>query len=159
MAGGKTIYCCDTSSLIHAWHRAYPPKRFPGLWKQLEQLIEEGRLIASIEVLNELKKKEDGLADWAALHKGMFQEIDDDVQGHVISIMAGFPKLVDTGKGKSGADPFVIAQALAGRPPHTVVTQEAGGTADKPRIPFVCRESGLTVIDILALIDQEDWSF
>jgi hypothetical protein len=122
-------------------------------------LISAGRLIASVEVLNELKRKEDELAQWASAHKDMFLEIDDDVQEQVISIMAGFPKLVDTGKGKSGADPFVIAQALAGQPPHTVVTQEAGGSLDKPKIPYVCRERGLRVIDILTLIDQEDWSF
>lgn len=154
-----TIYCIDTSSLIHAWRRAYPPKRFPGLWRQLEVLIDQGRLVASIEVLNELKKKDDEIADWANGYKGMFIDIDEDTQGHLVNVMSNFPKLVDTGKGKSGGDPFVIALAMSGNPPLTVVTQEQGGSADKPRIPFVCQQVGLQVIDLLAMIEAEDWSF
>ena len=74
-------------------------------------------------------------------------------------IMQKYPKLVDTGKGKSGGDPFVIAQALAGNPRLVVVTQEAGGTANKPRIPYVCDREGVQHIDLLTLFEKEDWSF
>ena len=154
-----TIYSIDTSSLIHAWRRAYPPKRFPGLWAQLEALIAEGRLRASTEVLNELAKKDDDICEWAKSHKDMFVELDEDTQAHLVDVMSNFPKLVDTGKGKSGGDPFVIALAMSGDPPFTVVTQEQGGSADKPRIPYVCQQIGIPIIDLLSLIDAEDWSF
>ena len=152
-AAGPPIYCIDTSSLVHAWRRAYPPKRFSGLWNAFDQLIDDGRLVATIEVYHELKKKDDEIFEWAKVRKeSMFLEIDDDVQGEVVRIMQTYPKLVDTGKGKSGGDPFVIAQALAGNPRLVVVTQEA-------RIPFVCDREGVRHIDLLTLIEEEDWSF
>lgn len=156
----KPAYSIDTSSLVHSWRRAYPPKRFPGLWARVDDLIAEGRIVASIEVYNELEKKDDEIFAWAKERKdALFREIDDDVQGAVVHVMATYPKLVDTGKGKSGGDPFVIAQALAGDPTLTVVSQEKGGTADKPRIPFVCQAEGIRCIDFLELIEVEDWSF
>ncbi|OAH37553.1 hypothetical protein AX777_25735 [Sphingobium yanoikuyae] len=160
VAAEQPVYCIDTSSLVHAWRRAYPPKRFSGLWNAFDQLIGDGRLVATIEVFHELKKKDDEIFEWAKDRKEtMFLEIDDDVQGEVVRIMQTYPKLVDTGKGKSGGDPFVIAQALAGNPRLVVVTQEAGGTADKPRIPFVCDREGVRHIDLLTLIEDEDWTF
>lgn len=160
VAAEPPTYCIDTSSLVHAWRRAYPPKRFSGLWIAFDQLIDDGRLVATIEVYYELKKKDDEIFEWAKDRKEtMFLEIDDGVQGEVVRIMQTYPKLVDTGKGKSGGDPFVIAQALAGSPRLVVVTQEAGGTADKPRIPFVCDREGVRHIDLLTLIEEEDWTF
>lgn len=154
------IYSIDTSALLHGWHRAYPPKRFPALWTKLDDLIEEGRLLATIEVLNELEKKADDAFLWARARKAtLFREIDDDVQDAVVGLMQTYPKLVDTAKGKSGGDPFVIAQALSAKPRHTVVTQEAGGSAKQPNIPWVCQEIGVLSINLLAMIDQEDWVF
>jgi hypothetical protein len=43
----KKIYCVDTSALIAAWYERYKPNRFPKLWGQLGQLINDGRLISS----------------------------------------------------------------------------------------------------------------
>lgn len=160
MAVVKVTYCIDTSSILHAWFRAYPPKRFGSLWFALDRLIAEGRLVASIEVYHELKKKDDDVFAWAKDRKeAMFREIDDDVQNEVVRIMQLYPKLVDTGKGKSGGDPFVIAQALASQPRLVVITQESGGSADKPKIPFVCDQEGIRHINLLDLIEEEDWSF
>lgn len=154
------VYSIDTSSLVHAWRRAYPPKRFPGLWARIDILIGEGRLVASIEVFNELEKKDDEILAWAKERKAeLFRDIDDGVQAAVVYVMANYPKLVDTGKGKSGCDPFVIAQALSGDPTLTVITQEQGGTADKPKIPSVCAAEGIPCVDLLALIEAEDWTF
>lgn len=82
MAGAGPIYCFDTSSLLHAWRRAYPPKRFPGLWAAFDSLIAEGRMVASIEVFNGLVKKDDDACAWAKERKeALFRDIDDDVQG------------------------------------------------------------------------------
>lgn len=160
MAGQRATYSIDTSSLLHAWFRAYPPKRFGSLWSALDRLIDEGRLLASIEVFHELRKKDDDVFAWAKDRKqAFFREIDDKVQGEVVRIMQAYPKLVDTGKGKSGGDPFVIAQALASTPRLIVITQEFGGSADKPKIPFVCDQEGVRYINLLTLIEEEDWSF
>lgn len=154
------LYSFDTSSLIHAWRRAYPPHRFAPVWNAFDALIDDGRMLASIEVFHELKKKDDDVYAWAKDRKeALFREIDDDVQSEVVRLMATYPRLVDTKTGKSGGDPFVLAQALAGAPPLTIVSEEAGGSEKSPKIPYVCQQEGLRVINLLTLIEEEDWTF
>lgn len=117
-------------------------------------------MLASIEVFHELKKKDDDVYAWAKDRKeALFREIDDDVQSEVVRLMATYPRLVDTKTGKSGGDPFVLAQALASDPPLTIVSEEAGGSQKSPKIPYVCQQEGLRVINLLTLIDEEDWTF
>lgn len=160
MAVKAPIYCFDTSSLVHAWRRAYPPKRFGGLWAAFDRLIDDGRMIASVEVFNELKKKDDDVFEWAKNRKElMFLEIGDEIQVRIGRIMAVYPRLVDTKTGKSGGDPFVIAQAMIQEPFHTIVTEEQGGSFKSPKIPYVCIKEGVRHINLLTLIDEEDWSF
>ena len=67
------IYSVDSSALIHGWRRVYRPKNFGFVWEQIDVLIREGRLRASIEVYNELEKKDDELFKWCKERKeGMF---------------------------------------------------------------------------------------
>ncbi|WP_093535946.1 DUF4411 family protein [Stenotrophomonas rhizophila] len=149
------VYSIDSSSLIHAWHRAYRPKNFPSFWVNLDDLIAEGRLKASIEVFEELKKKDDDVYAWAKERKELlFVDIDDPVQDAVIYLMEKHERLVDTAKGKSGGDPFVIALALASRPQMVVVTEEDAG---KIRIPDVCRAEDLECVRLADFIEREDW--
>jgi hypothetical protein len=54
-------YSIDTSAILDAWTRYYPPDVMPGLWKQLEELVDNGQLLATEEVLYELEKKEDNV--------------------------------------------------------------------------------------------------
>jgi hypothetical protein len=61
----KKTYCIDTSALIAAWYERYKPNRFPKLWEQLDQLIQEGRLVSSTLVLRECsKQRSEELHDW-----------------------------------------------------------------------------------------------
>lgn len=152
---GPPVYSIDSSALIHAWNRAYRPKNFPTFWRLLDELIEEGRLKASIEVLGELKKKDDDVYAWAKARKEvLFVEIDAATQDAVIDLMDRYPRLVDTVKGKSGGDPFVIALALVSSPRMIVVTQEDFG---KVRIPDVCVGELIVPIKIADLIEAENW--
>ena len=130
--GIDTKYSIDTSALLHGWVRAYPPSVFPALWECLAELIENGRLLASKEVLNELKRKDDDVFKWCSDREKMFVEIDDEIQDHMAYLMGNYEKLVDTSKGKSGADPFVIALAITHNPTLTVVSEEKGGSAKNP---------------------------
>lgn len=153
----EPIYSIDSSALIHAWNRAYRPKNFRSFWRHLDDLIDEGRLKASIEVFEELKKKDDEVHAWAKERKErLFVEIDAEVQDAVIDLMERYPRLVDTVRDKSGGDPFVIALALVAQPKMIVVTQEDDG---KVRIPDVCYGERLTPIKIADLIEMENWSF
>jgi len=86
----------------------------------------------------------------------MFVEIDDYTQNHVALIMAKYPRLVDTVKGRSGADPFVIALAATMNPSMVVVTEESPG---KTRIPDVCAAERIECCGLADMIEREDWKF
>jgi Domain of unknown function (DUF4411) len=152
-----TTYSADSSALIHGWRRIYRPKNFGLVWERFGTLIEEGRLRASIEVYNDLEKKDDELFKWCKQHKErLVVEIDDNIQQHVARIMAAYPRLVDTVKGRSGSDPFVIALAASTNPTMTVVTEEFAG---RVRIPDVCNAENITYCGLADLIEREDWKF
>lgn len=48
-------YSIDTSSILDGWRRYYPPDVFQQLWTRLDDLIAEGSLRATEEVLVELE--------------------------------------------------------------------------------------------------------
>jgi hypothetical protein len=153
----KKFYSIDSSALIHGWRRAYRPKNFGFVWERLDLLIHEGRLKASVEVFTELEKKDDELFDWCKERRNfLVVEIDNACQMEVIRIMKAYPRLVDTVKGRSGGDPFVIALAATGRPPMTVVTEEYPG---KQKIPDVCISEKIPYFKLADMIEQEDWQF
>lgn len=157
MTNSQLTYTADASSLIHAWNRAYPPDNFPGVWERIDELFIEGRVLLSVEVVKELEKKDDGLANWCHDRDEAIIEIDDDQQAAMAEIMGKFPKLVDTSKGRSGADSFVIALARTHNVGLTVVTEEQGGNITKPKIPFVCDHYDISHTNLLGLIKNEGW--
>lgn len=160
MAENGPHYSIDTSALIHGWRRAYPPDIFPQVWDRLDGLIENRVIVASIEVYQDLQKKDDELAAWCAERKDTFVvEIDEAIQTHVAEIMANYPRLVDTRKGLSTADPFVLALAKCHNPACTVVTQEIGGSPAKPKLYSVCHDEGIRSINLLELIQEQGWVF
>lgn len=151
------IYSIDSSSLIHGWRRVYRPRNFSVVWERMDVLMDEGRLRCSVEVLHELQKKDDELHGWCNERKEKFcAEIDDACQTEVARLMAAHERLVDTVKGRSGADPFVIGLARTIKPTMVVVTEENPG---KVRIPDVCDAEGIRWIRLADLIEEEDWEF
>jgi hypothetical protein len=148
-------YCIDTSALIAAWYERYKPNRFPKLWEQLDQLIQEGRLVSSTLVLRECsKQRSEELHDWLQPRSAMFHTPDETVQGQVDHIVNTYTGLVSAGKEKFQADPFVIAQAKVGS--YTVITEETGPTS-LAKIPGVCNAMKVECINLMQLIDEEDW--
>ena len=120
-------------------------------------LIGQGRLRSSIEVYNELEKKDDELFKWCKDRKEtLFVELDEETQRLVTQIMANYPRLVDTVKGRSGADPFVIALAVTTKPSMVVVTEESPG---RMRIPDVCTAESIEYCGLADMIEREDWKF
>ncbi|MCH7987901.1 MAG: DUF4411 family protein [Planctomycetes bacterium] len=70
-------YSIDTSALVHAYQRSYPPDILPDLWEtKFDELIEAGQLFAAFDVLEELERKHDDLFAWAKERPAMFVEID-----------------------------------------------------------------------------------
>lgn len=151
-------YCIDTSSIIHAWIEAYPPDNFPRLWDRINEFINKGKLISSDEVLRELKTKHDSAYQWAKGHPDLFVPIDQAIQPVVAEIMLTYPRLVDTRKGRLSADPFVIAIAKLNK--CTLVTNETlTNSLKRPNIPDVCGVMNVQCINILQLIQAEQWVF
>lgn len=155
-SNGSGKYSIDTSALLNAWRRSYPPDVFPSLWRKIDELIENGALIASEEVLVELERKDDEVYRWAQERASMFVPIDGHVQQLVRNILQSYRRLVDTRRNRSGADPFVIA--LAQIEGCTVVTNELpSSNLSKPRIPDVCAALAIRCISFLDLVREQGW--
>lgn len=151
-------YSIDTSALLDAWRRQYPPDVMPALWDGLDRLVQSGDLRATEEVLHELERKDDDVFEWGKRRSGLFVEIDDPIQPVVQAILRDHKKLLDTRKSRSGADAFVIALAQLNN--AAVVTSErATGSVNRPNIPDVCTALGLRCISMLGLIREQGWVF
>jgi predicted nucleic acid-binding protein len=153
-----TVYCFDTSALLDAWSRHYPPDVFPQLWRALEESIAAGEVIAAEEVRVEISKKDDALLRWAKKQPGLFVDLDPEQQQRVGEILAAFPRLVDTRRGRSGADPFVIALARV-RGAIVVTGENDDGTSEKPKIPTVCRHFDVRAVKPLDFLRAKRWVF
>jgi hypothetical protein len=150
-------FCVDSSGWLDGWRRNYPPDVFPTLWQRVEQLVDAGEIIASEEVYVELAKKDDDLHDWIQARKSMLIPPDEHIQQRVAEILTKYPRLVDTLKGRSQADPFVIGTALERS--AVVVTGELLGSPAKPRIPYVCRAENVRCITFLEMIRELKLTF
>lgn len=152
------IYCIDTSAWLDGWTRDYPPDVFPSLWEKLAELVADGVLKCSDEVYVELKKKDDGLYDWLKARKEVLVAIDEEIQGKVSILLEAYPRLVDTHRNRSQADPFVIATAeVLGA---VVVTGEKPrGKLDTPKIPDVCDARKIRCITFLEMLRELGWKF
>jgi hypothetical protein len=150
-------YSLDTSGFLDAWLRHYPIDVFPTIWERLDGATRNGVLFASDEVLRELERKDDDAHAWIKARPHMIVPFDIQVEAEVIHLMARFPRLVDTKKGRSGGDPFVIAVAIVKG--LTVITGEnATGKLDSPRIPDVCKDLGISCIRILDFFREQRWN-
>lgn len=157
------VYCIDTSSLLEAWRRSYPPDVLPSLWVKIEELIDNDDLISSEEVLTELSIGGDDLHNWAKNQSKLSIPIDVDIQNVVSSIMAHpiHKKVVDIRNPSSvDADPFVIATAKVKG--CQLITQEKFQPdlkAKKIGIPNVCIDLGIKHVTFLEFWRQQNWKF
>ena len=150
------IYCIDTSSLIHAWKEAYPPKHFPPVWECLDGLIGSGNLISSEEVFEELKKRDDALLEWAKVRKQIFLPLDEEIQSVGIEILKTYKRLTDTRAGKYAADPWVIATAKV-KDCKVITNEHPTGSYPKVKIPDVCNRMSIVCVNFLELIQEQGW--
>jgi hypothetical protein len=150
-------YSLDTSGFLDAWLRHYPIDVFPSIWDRIDGAARNGVLIASDEVLRELEKKDDDAHLWMKIRPHMIVPFDTQIEAEVIGLMTRFPRLVDTKKGRSGGDPFVIAVAMVRS--LTVITGEnATGNLAVPRIPDVCKDLGIPCIRMLDFFREQHWN-
>jgi Domain of unknown function (DUF4411) len=150
-------YSLDTSGFLDAWLRYYPIDVFPSIWERLDGATKGGILFASDEVLRELEKKDDEAHKWMKARAQMIVPLDGEIEAEVIDLMSRFPRLVDTKKGRSGGDPFVIAVARV-RGLSVITGESATGKLDAPRIPDVCKDLGIPCIRMLDFFREQRWN-
>lgn len=138
---------------MDGWVRHYPPDVFPTLWIKLDEVINAGEIVATEEVYVELTKKSDELHAWIKDRKHVLVPLSEDIQELATNVLAEYPRLVDTLRNRSMADPFVIATAM--ELDAIVVTGEIlTGKMDKPRIPDVCEAKGIRWMNFLQMIRE-----
>lgn len=152
------IYCVDTSAWLDGWARDYPPDVFPSLWTKLAECVTSGIVRCSEEVYVELARKDDDLHRWLKERKEVVVPIDERIQRIVSELLASHPRLVDTHRNRSQADPFVIATAEC-LTDAIVVTGEKRGKIDSPKIPDVCEARKIRCITFLEMLRELDWKF
>ena len=96
--------------------------------------------------------------EWCKAQDALFVDVDQEIQAQVSEILIEHPHLVDVGKGRSGADPFVMALAELHHCAVVTAEKETNSLA-KPRIPDVCKARGIPCGNLLYLIKQEKWTF
>jgi hypothetical protein len=153
----RRVYCIDTSALVAAWQERYPPENFPRLWTRFEELIDDGRLVAPIEVRREIARRSDELHNWLKARPRMFRELEENIQIAAADVLRAHPRLVGEKKLRTSADPFVIA--LARVDALQIVTEEKfTNSMNRPNIPDVCLALDMPqCFDLLKLIKTEGW--
>ena len=74
-------YVIDACALIDAAKNYNMSKKtFSNIWETLEKLVEDGRLISSMEILDELK--DDDIEKWEKQHKEAFLPLSRLVKDH-----------------------------------------------------------------------------
>lgn len=149
-------YCIDTSSFIESWQRRYPPDIFPSFWYKLSSVIGEQIIVAQELVIEEIGSQDDELNEWIKEQEKLCVPFDEDVQAIASHIISEYPRIVGAHQ-KYGADPFVIA--LAKQHNLVVITEERGGSASKPKIPFICQDIDVPCMTMLDFIREMKWSF
>jgi hypothetical protein len=151
----------DTSSFRVLRH--YYPNRFPSVWGELEQLVTNGDLLSTREVLNELERFDDPgpLLAWARDHRDIFAIPTSDETQFVARIfhVQHFQTLIAQKSiltGRPVADPFVVAAAAVKG--GIVVTQERF-KENAAKIPNVCQHFGVPCIDLEEFMTSQSWNF
>lgn len=154
----EPTYCLDSNVLIQAWQKYYSPKYCPSYWEVLNELGEEDIIFIPSMVYDEIVRTDDELSEWLKSSKIKSKPITADVTEILKSIYAADPNhkhLVDSKKGRSLADPWVIAHAI--KEGSIVVTKEEKVTAlnsTKIKIPNVCDNLGVTWINDYKMVEN-----
>jgi predicted nucleic acid-binding protein len=147
------LYMVDTCSFTEL-RRTYPRPHLDAVWRLVERVADDGRLLSVEEVFNELQAQDDEVAQWAMARRSLFLPLTEDIQQKAREILISHRTLVNIRRKKSGADPFLIAAAIVHN--AIVVTQEKkSGGPPAVKIPDVCEAYGVRCIPLLTLLQQE----
>lgn len=157
-------YLLDADTLIRAKNEYYAFDLCPGFWDWLDRQNAARNLFSVRAVKDELERGDDQLAEWAKERgTGFFLPVDERVSG-AMSAVSGWVQAGDFREDAkrqflAGADPWLVAHALAHG--HTVVTLEVHveGERKAVKIPTVCRALNVSCIPTLKMLRTEHVRF
>lgn len=151
-------YCIDANVLIQAWQKYYNPNICPDYWNILNELGRSNLIFIPKLVYDEIVRTEDDLSAWLKTSSIPVRKTSENVAKCLKLIFANNEQhkfLVDNTKGRSLADPWVIAHAMDEN--AIVVTKEEKVTAlnsTKIKIPNVCENMGIETINDFELLKR-----
>lgn len=153
-------YLLDTNTLIQAKNEYYAFDLCPGFWDWLDEKNGAGTIFSVQAVKEELARGDDQLAQWAADRDTEFFLPGDERTSGAMAAVSGWVQAGDFRDDAkraflAGADPWLIAHALAHS--HTVVTHEVhvDGQKSKVKIPTVCRALNVPCIRTFEMLRTE----
>lgn len=149
-------YVVDASAWIDIG-RFHPRDIFVTLWHRLDSLIAAGDLISPEDVLRELERGADDLAEYLETKAGLFLPLDEAQQTAVAEVLAACPTLANAEGERNRADPFVVA--LARIRGGSVVSQERtrGGASGRYSIPDACAHFTIPCLRWLDFLREVGW--
>ena len=167
----KEKYIFDSNCFIDPWNNYYRHNSFASYWDDfIFKLIKGGEILVVDEVYREITKKEgDELGKWMKNKKikelESYIKTDSDITRIVTDITHDYPTLVDNIKGRSIADPYIIAAADLCNKNHpdknfiVVTFEKIESTTKKTKIPNVCKSRGIDCVDLFEFIERKQPSF
>lgn len=155
------VYVFDTSP-ISTLFRNYYPKRFPTLWKNFDELVNNNLITSTREVLRELENYDnEDLSKWIKEHKNIFTKPTREEADFVKKIFSykHFQQNVENKKmlkGGFNADPFVVAKAHVIN--ASVVTIEKM-KENSAKIPAICKHFKIPCYNLEEFMENEKWEF
>lgn len=141
-------YVIDACALINASKNYNMTKKaFSHIWQAFNELVENGQLISSSEIFEELK--DDDIVKWAMNTKMLFCLYKRSTV-KTTEILQQFPQIIKIQtKGSSNGDPFLIATAIL--EDGIIVTDEGNKNNG---IPMVCESLGVEYMKLNDMLDE-----
>jgi len=166
----ENIYCPDTSALI-TMQRYYPLRMLPDLWKHLEELFSNGKIVSHDFVYDEIVPTDkmttnDDLATLISKYKVNFKPISKRQAQLVPEIVTLFPNLIDPRSKKDQADPWIVAMVLEMMEEvnmfekdsdFVIVSTESEKSSNK--IPAVCKYYQVRHMNLFEFFEDNNWEF
>lgn len=123
-------------------------KAFSYIWQAFNELVENGQLISSSEIFEELK--DDDIVKRAKEHKETFSLLSKEVQLKTAEVLQHFPQIIKIQtKESSNGNPFLIATAILEN--GVIVTDEGNKNHG---IPMVCESLGVKYMKLNDMLDK-----
>lgn len=159
------LYLLDANVLIDANRDYYPMSRVPEFWAWLADAGKKDRVKIPLEVYEEIKEGDDGLAEWIKedeIREVLLfeEEVDVGLVSHVTD--SGYANdLSDDEVEKIGRDPFLVAYALTDNGNRSIVTTEVSKPSRQRanrHLPDVCSDFGVQCFNTFQFVRALNFS-